>query len=449
MSRYDVAVIGGGPAGYKSALKLAEFGKKVCIVEKNENLGGTCLNEGCIPVKSLLKSADVYKTVTEASEYGVSAENSGFDIRKIYEKMRANRDQLRAGLAATVKKAKVDVINGEAVFEDSHTIRIGSGNLSADYFILAVGSEASELPDIRSDGEKILTSREMLEHEDVPGRLLIIGGGVIGCEFASFYSRLGAEVTIVEPMQELIPNEDAEAGRTLRREFKKAGIKIDTGSVVKSVSTSQDGVSAVISGKKDREELFDLVLLAVGRHAALDGLALEKAGVTTENGHIKVNEYMQTDVSHIYAAGDAADGWMLAHTAYDEGVCAAYNIAGGSLRRPERTAVPRIVFSSPEIGAVGKTEEQAAEICADVKVYKSLFKPNGKALIEGAVQGFVKIIADNGDGTVLGAVFVGKYATELVYGFLPVVKNRLKVSDISDCVCGHPTLHEAVGDALS
>lgn len=448
MRRYDVAVIGGGPAGYKSALKLAGAGKKVCIIEKSvKNLGGTCLNEGCIPVKSLLKSAEVYKTVKEAETYGVSASGCSFDLGAMHAKMRSNVELLNSGLAGTIKRAKIDVIEASASFIDKNRIMAGGGEIFADYIIIASGSVSSVLPDIRPDGRKILTSRELLENTALPEKLLIIGGGVIGCEFATFYSRLGTEVTIVEPMDELIPNEDAEAGKALKREFKKAGITSDTGAKVTSLTYDGDKLKAVIQGKKEREEIFDLALLSVGRRANLEGLALENAGVETEKGHIKVNGYMQTSVSNIYAAGDAADGWMLAHTAYDEGMCAAKNIIGGNSYSPERTAVPRVVFSYPEVGAVGLTEEQAAA-GHKINVHKSLFKPNGKALIDGAGEGFVKIVSDADTGVILGVCIVGKSATELVHEFVPTVKFSMKTDDIKGCVHGHPTLSEAAWDAL-
>lgn len=448
MNRYDVIVIGGGPAGYKAALKLAGMDKKVCIVDRSSaHLGGTCLNEGCIPVKSLLKSSEVYKTVKEASEYGVNAGECSFSLSAMIDKMQKNVSILNAGLAGTIKRAKIDVVEGTAEFLDKNTLKVKDDNLSADYIIIAAGSVSSDLPDIKADGAKILTSRELLLNDRVPEKLLIIGGGVIGCEFATFYSRLGSSVTIVEPMPELLPNEDEDTGKAVRREFKKAGIVSDTSSLVKSLEYDGEKIKAVISGKKVREDIFDLVLLAVGRKANIEGLNLVKAGVQTEKGHVKVNEFMQTTADNIYCAGDAADGWMLAHTAYDEGMCAAKNIVYGNRYKPERTAVPRVVFCYPEVGAVGLTEEQAAEN-HDIKISKSLFKPNGKAIIDGAGEGFVKIISDTRTDTVLGVSVVGKLATELVHEFVPAVKNRMKISELSTCVHGHPTLSELFWEAL-
>lgn len=448
MERYDVAVIGGGPAGYKAALKLAELGKRVCIIDKStKHLGGTCLNEGCIPVKSLLKASEVYKTTLEAEKYGVTTGECSVDLGRVNEKMRANVELLNSGLQQTIKRAKIDVIEGTASFEDGHTINTGGGPVSAEHIIIASGSLSSALPNIKPDSRKILTSKELLQNTKLPEKLLIIGGGVIGCEFATFYSRLGTKVTIVEPMSELVPNEDADAGKALKREFKKAGITSETGAKVTSLEYNGDTLKAVISGKKEREEEFDLALLAVGRRANLEGLALENAGVETENGHIKVNSFMRTSVPWIYAAGDAADGWMLAHTAYDEAVCAAKNIAHGNSYSPERTAVPRVVFSYPEIGAAGLTEEQAAEKYK-TNVYKSLFRPNAKALIDGAGEGFVKIISDAETDVILGACIVGKSATELIHELIPLIKNRIKTDNLALCVHGHPTLSESVREAL-
>jgi len=443
--RYDAAIIGGGPAGYKSALKLADAGKKVCIIEKStRHLGGTCLNEGCIPVKSLIKSSEVYKHVKEAANYGISVDSFSFDLSEVNRKMRKNIELLNGGLVQTIKRAKVDLIEAEASFIDKNTLRAGKQNIEADYIIIASGSLSSELPEIKADGDKILSSTQMLANETMPERLLIIGGGVIGCEFATFYSRMGADVTLVEPMAELLPNEDSEVGKAIKREFKKAGITSDTGSIVKSLTYDNSNLKAIISGKKEREEEFDLALLAVGRRANINRLSLENAGVETEDGHIRVNEFMQTNIPHIYAAGDAADGWMLAHTAYDEAICAAKNILDGNHYKPERTAAPRVIFSYPEVGAVGLTEEQAPESCT---VKKLLFKTNGKALIDGAGEGFVKIIA-NKDGAVIGASVVGKSATELIHEFIPVIKNGITIDNLAECVHGHPTLSETVWNAL-
>lgn len=448
MQKYDVIIIGGGPAGYKSALKLASMDKKVCIIDKStSHLGGTCLNEGCIPVKSLLKASEVYKTVQKASEYGVSAGEAKLDLTAVKKKMLANTEILNKGLAGTIKRAKIDVKEGIASFADKYTVYVDGESVYGDNIIIATGSVSSDLPDIKPDGNKILTSKELLLNEKLPEKLLIIGGGVIGCEFATYYSCAGSSVTIVEPMAELLPNEDEETGKTIKREFKKVGIISDTSSLVKSLEYNGDRVKAVISGKKIREDEFDLVLLAVGRNSNLDGLELDKAGVQTEKGHVKVNEYMQTTAENIYCAGDAADGWMLAHTAYDEAICVAKNIVYGNSYKPERTAVPRVVFCSPEVGAVGLTEEQALEEF-DINVQKKLFKPNGKALIDGAGEGFVKIVSDEKSGVILGATIVGKSATELIHEFVPVIKSKMTVSDLADCVHGHPTLSETVWETL-
>lgn len=444
-------VIGGGPAGYKSALKLADVGQNVCLIDRDEqSFGGTCLNEGCIPVKSLLKSATVYSDIKNSERYGIKATVERPQLADLIEVMKSNTERLNTGLNMTLKKAKVKFVFGTASFETDHIVTVTNDaetvRLEANNFIIAAGSEVRSLPNIEMDGQYICSSKELLLNEEIPERLLIVGGGVIGCEFASFYNILGTDVTIVEPMKELLPNEDVDTGKGIQKEFKKKKIKIMTSTLLKSATVENGNVEAMLSGKKETIEVFDKVLISVGRIPALDSLNLENADVKIEKGSIVVDDYLRTSTSHIYAAGDVINTMMLAHTAYDEGTLAAKNILG-THQALKTDAIPRVVFSIPQVAGVGLTEKELPE-GADIRILKSFFKSNGKALIDAHDEGHVKIIVDNATDKILGAAIIGQTATELIHELTLAVKNGLTAGNLKGTVHGHPTLSEIIWETI-
>lgn len=451
MDKFDVIVIGGGPAGYKATLKLAAAGKNICLIDKNEkSFGGTCLNEGCIPVKSLLKSATVYSDIKNSEKYGIKSTVKTPDLHDLIDIMKSNTESLNIGLNMMLKKAKVHFIFGTASFKTDRIINVMTDSetvcIEADHILIATGSTVKSLPNVKIDGKYICSSKELLLNKEIPEKLLIVGGGVIGCEFASFYNVLGTEVTIVEPMKELLPTEDIDTGKGLQKEFKKKKIKIMTETLLEEVKIVNNKVVATLSGKKNIIDSFDKVLISVGRKAAIDRLHLDNAGVEVENGCIKTNAYLQTNISHIYAAGDVLDTMMLAHTAYDEGILAAKNILGIKTLL-ETDAIPRVVFSIPQVAGVGLTEKELDDN-ANIQIYKTFFKSNGKALIDAHNEGHVKIIVDNNTDKILGAAIIGQYATELIHELTLAVKNRLTANDLKATVHGHPTLSETIWETI-
>ncbi|MBU4134517.1 dihydrolipoyl dehydrogenase [bacterium] len=450
MKKYDVIIIGGGPAGYRAAESLAALKKKVCIVEFSDlRIGGTCLNEGCIPVKAMIESARLFQKMKNCSEFGIESGGIKMDMAAVRKASSAKMDILRTALYSSLKRQGIDFNFGSASFVSENRIKIDSQDAEAESFIIASGSLPSKLKITGAD--IAMDSTGILEKGFSGNKLLVAGGGYIGCEFASLYRAFGCEVTVVETLSSLAAMEDDDISRALEREFKKKGIKIITGASLKSLSGKKGKISVSVDKQGALiEEEFDGVLSAVGRRARTEDLNAKASGIELlPSGAVKTDDFMRTNVPNIYAAGDVIDSPMLAHTAYREGSIAARAIAGITTRGINYASVPRIVFSFPQIGAIGITEKAAASKGIKTKALKSFFAANAKAVIAGETEGFLKIILSEPDGVIVGAAAVGGEACELIHLLAPAVARGMKVSEAKEVMYGHPTLSEIVSDTLA
>ena len=418
-------------------------------------LGGVCLNEGCIPAKSLYNSAKIYDTVKNASgSIGCDIDPGKANMSLFVQKSREAAAQLKQGLAFLFKKNNIDLLNGKAEFLDQSTVEIETTpgkkeKISAEKFLIATGSSPAEIPAISVDGKNVINSSQAIKLVAVPGRVLIVGAGAIGAEFASFFSIVGSEVTLVEMQEQILPAEDKEIARRLETIFKQKGIKVLVESTVKSLKTNGDKVEVVIDGKAGvKEEDFDKVIVSVGRRPNTSGLGLEKAGVQLdEKGFIVVDKEMRTSVQNIFAAGDVLGTPMLAHLASREGEVAAEAAAGDGAEPIDSNAVPNAVYTHVPAASVGMTEEKARDAGIDYSVGKQFFKSNGKAVAIGETEGFIKVIADNATRKILGVHIIGHEATELIHEFVLAKKTGISVDDIARTVHAHPTFSETATDA--
>ncbi len=420
--KYDCIIIGGGPAGYKAAEKLTDLKKSVCIIEANQNhIGGTCLNVGCIPVKSLFEIARVYDSIKNSSKFGITSELKPPDMEKIFKIVKNNIFQIKTGLLSLLKNKDIDIVFGKASFISEKIIEVdlekgGKEKFEADNFILATGSSPKKIPDIETDGKYICNSSQIIQ-ADLPKSLLIAGGGYIGSEFASIYNKLGAKVTIVEECEQILPYEDTDVSKTLQKEFKKQGIEVLTSSKIANISKPDSGVVVTI---KQCERLslshFDRVLISVGRIPNTKGLNLEKINIHRDNGFIKVDDSFRTNIDHIFAVGDVIDTGMFAHTAIREGIIAAEELSGINKHRIDYNAAPRIIFTSPQVGCLGITENKAKEKGLNIGISKNFFKANAKAILLKETGGFAKIIFDVNTHKILGVCIIGPDAPELIHG---------------------------------
>ncbi|MGB3113428.1 MAG: dihydrolipoyl dehydrogenase [Candidatus Omnitrophota bacterium] len=439
MDKYDYLVIGSGPAGHVSAIRAAQLGLKVAVVEKDKNMfGGVCLNEGCIPAKSLYRSAEIFDNMKRSPELcGVDVEFKCVNMAEMVKKSREAAEQLCQGLLFLFKKNNIDLINGEARFIDKETVEIkgedpGTFEVKADKFLIATGSVPRPLAGLPFDGEKVLDSSSAIRLEKVPKTILIVGGGAIGIEFASFFNLLGSEVTIIELEKTLLPFEDNEISKGIQVIFKQRKINVLTLSSVSDVLL----------------EDFEVCIAAVGRTPATGDIGLEKAGVETdEKGYINVDSRMRTNVENIYAAGDCIATPMLAHVASAEGEVAAEAAAGGDPAAIDYDSVPNAVYSAVQVASVGITEEEAKEKNMDYAVGKQFFKANGKAVINKQTEGFIKVIADAETHELFGVHIIGHHATELIHEFVLAKRAGLTVEDIEKTVHAHPTFSETAVDA--
>ncbi len=451
---YDVIVIGSGPGGYVAAIRAAQLKMNVAVIEKAEP-GGVCLNWGCIPTKSLLKSAKVYDFVKHAADYGVNIDGGvKADLGKMVERSRSVADGMSKGISYLFKKNKIDLIKGFGKLKTKGVIEVvtesGKKELKSDHIILATGARPRELPGVKIDGEKIIGYREAMTLKKQPESMLVIGSGAIGSEFAHFYNSIGTKVSLVEFLPAVVPNEDKDVSRQLERSFKKAGMKVLTGSSVETVDTGGEKCVASIKTKKGMEEIeADIVLSAVGITANIEGIGLEEAGVKTEKGKILVDEYYKTNVGGVYAIGDIVHGPALAHVASAEGIICVEKIAGLEVEALDYNNIPACTYTSPEVASCGYTEETAKEKGYDIKVGKFPFTASGKASAEGAKDGFVKLIFDAKYGEMLGAHMIGTGVTEMISEIIVARKLETTAHEIIKSVHPHPTMSEAIMEAAA
>ncbi len=452
---YDVIVIGSGPGGYVTAIRAAQLGLKVAVVEK-ENLGGICLNWGCIPTKSLLKSAQAFEYAVHAADYGVSVSGEVKpDFAAMVKRSRDVADGMSKGIQFLFKKNKVESIFGFGKLSGTNTVEVTDEagkktSYSAKHIILATGARSRELPNLPQDGQKIIGYRKALSLDKQPESMVVVGSGAIGSEFAYFYHTIGTKVTLVEFMPTLVPNEDEEVAKQLERNFKKSKMTVMVGSSVESVDTSGDKCKVTIKTKKGQEVVeADIVLSAVGIAPNTEGIGLEVMGVVTENGRVKVDEFYRTNVEGVYAIGDIVAGPALAHVASAEGIVCIEKIAGLNPAPVDYGNIPGCTYTSPEVSSVGLTEAKAKEAGYEIKVGKFPYSASGKASAAGQKDGFVKLIFDAKYGELLGAHMIGGNVTEMIAELVVAKKLEITGHELMKTIHPHPTMSEAVMEAAA
>jgi len=451
---YDLAILGSGPGGYVAAIRAAQLGMKVAIIER-ERLGGICLNWGCIPTKALLRTSEVYHYMTHASAYGLSAEKTGFDLAKIVDRSRKVAGQLNAGVKGLMKKNKVTVYEGVGTLTGTGELQVKTGDQTVDIaaknIILATGARARDLPFAKADGDRIWTYRHAMTPSEMPTNLLVIGSGAIGCEFASFYSDMGAKVTIVEMLDRILPVEDAEVSAFVQKQFEKQGMKVLPKHGVEKIDVKPGrSVTATIKlpdGKTETQE-FSHVIVAVGIVANTENIGLEAVGIKTDRGHVLIDAACRTNVEGIYAIGDITGAPWLAHKASHEGIIAVEHMAGLHPHAMDVLKIPGCTYSRPQVASVGLTEAKAKEAGYEVKVGKFPFIGNGKAIALGEAEGFVKTVFDAKTGELLGAHMAGPEVTELIEGYTVAKQLETTEADLMETIFPHPTLSEAMHESV-
>lgn len=451
---FDVIVLGSGPGGYVAAIRASQLGLKTAIIEK-ESLGGICLNWGCIPTKALLKSANVFEYIKHASDYGIEVKDSKVDFGAVIQRSRNVADGMSKGVQFLMKKNKIEVIMGTGKLKPGKKIdvKLADGKMqevSAKHIIVATGARSRELPNLPQDGEKIIGYRKAMTLETMPKKMVVVGSGAIGVEFAYLYNAMGAEVTVVEYLSNIVPVEDEEVSAQLGRSFKKSGMNIMTNAEVTKVDTSGKGCKVSVKTKKGEEVIeCDIVLSAVGVTANIENIGLEEVGIKTENGKIQVDGFYKTNVDGYYAIGDCVPGQALAHVASAEGIICVEKIAGEHPEPLDYNNIPGCTYCSPEIASVGYTEKAAKEAGYEIKVGKFPFSASGKASAAGHKDGFVKMIYDAKYGELLGAHMIGANVTEMIAEIVAARKLETTGHEILKTVHPHPTMSEAVMEATA
>jgi len=446
MSKYDVVVIGSGPGGYAAAIRAAQLGAKVAVVEK-DLLGGTCLNRGCIPTKAMIQSSALWKELEGCEEFGINLGQKEFDHARMMQRCNDVVAKLRNGVAFLFKRYKIELINGTGTILARGKVEVANENekqtLDCDKIIIATGSEPLELPGMEF-GEHILSSTTILQLEHTPKSLIIVGAGAVGVEFASIFRNLGSEVTIVEMLDQCVPTEDKQIARVLETNFKKRGMNIHTGTKVTRTESGPSGVKCQLDNGRTIEA--EKMLVAVGRKLNTDHIGLENVGIETDKGVIEVDDRMETSAAGIYAIGDITGKWLLAHVAHHQAVIAAENAMGKDSKMDYRV-VPACIYSEPEIASVGLSQKDAEEKGIAVKVSQFPFMASGKALIAGETQGFVQLVSDEATGEILGIQIVGIDATNLIGEAVALIGLEATAFELGHLIHPHPTLSEAVMEA--
>jgi dihydrolipoamide dehydrogenase len=452
---YDIIVLGSGPGGYVTAIRASQLGLKTAIVER-ESLGGICLNWGCIPTKALLKSANVYEYLQHAADYGINVKESSPDFNAMIKRSRDVADGMSNGIQFLMKKNKIDVLKGNGVLKAGKAVEVTDENgntttyAAAKGVIIATGSRSRELPNLPQDGTKIIGYRQAMTLPAQPKKLVVVGSGAIGVEFAYFYNAIGTEVTIVEYMPNIVPVEDEDISKQLEKSFKKSGINIMTNASVESVDTSGKGCVVSIKTAKGEEKIeCDVVLSAAGVVTNIENIGLEELGIVVDKGRVLVNDYYQTNLPGYYAIGDVVPGPALAHVASAEGIICVEKIAGHHPEPLNYGNIPGCTYCSPEVASVGMTEKAAKEAGYEIKVGKFPFSASGKASAAGAKDGFVKLIFDAKYGELLGGHMIGANVTEMVAELVAVRKLETTGEELIKTVHPHPTMSEAIMEAAA
>ena len=450
---FDVIVLGSGPGGYVTAIRASQLGLKTAVIEK-ESLGGICLNWGCIPTKALLKSAQVFDYINHSEDFGIKVKEANADFSSVIKRSRDVADGMSKGIDYLLKKNKIEVIYGHGKIAKNNKVSVTKDDkqkeYSAKHIIIATGARSRELPNLKQDGKKIIGYREAMTLPSKPNKIIIVGSGAIGVEFAYFYNSMGVDVTIVEYMDNIVPIEDKDISKQLQRSFKKSGINIMTNSSVESVDTSGTGCKVLVKTKKGEETIVcDIVLSAVGIQPNIENIGLEEVGINTKNDRITVDNYYQTNIPGYYAIGDILSTQALAHVASAEGITCVEKIAGHDPDIIDYGNIPGCTYCSPEISSVGMTESAAIEAGYEVRVGKFPFTASGKASASGHKDGFVKVIFDAKYGEWLGCHMIGYNVTEMIAEAVVARKLETTGQEVLKAVHPHPTMSEAVMEAVA
>ncbi len=451
---YDLIVVGSGPGGYVAAIRASQLGLKTAVIEK-ESIGGICLNWGCIPTKALLKSANVFEYINHAADYGISVKEGKADFDAIVKRSRGVADKMSGGVQFLMKKNKIDVLMGTGKVKAGKKVDVTDDKgktteYSAKNIVLATGARSRKLPNLPQDGKNIIGYRDAMVLPKMPKKMVVVGSGAIGVEFAYFYNTMGCEVTVVEFMPNIVPVEDEEVSKQLERSFKKQGIKIMTNSSVESVDTSGKGCKVTVKTKKGEEILeCDVVLSAVGIEANIENIGLEEVGIVTDKGKILVNDFYETNIPGYYAIGDIIPGPALAHVASAEGITCVEKIAGENPDVIDYGNIPGCTYCSPEVSSVGMTEAAAKEAGHELKIGKFPFSASGKASASGMNDGFIKLIFDAKYGELLGAHMIGGNVTEMIAEIVAIRKLETTGHELIKTIHPHPTMSEAIMEAAA